>query len=112
MMNQFDTDGYVNDEHLHECPARYGVGDCDSDCIARNALPLGIAFPHYHDTDSSETGWCSGCGRTDLAVLADVWCSRCELPATVERTRDDETIALCHEHDVDEQWRANSPSWK
>lgn len=23
---------------------------------------------HYHDTDSPETGWCSGCGRTDLAA--------------------------------------------
>ncbi len=24
---------------------------------------------HYHDTDSAETGWCSGCGRTDLREL-------------------------------------------
>ena len=22
---------------------------------------------HYHDTDSAETGFCSGCGRVDLA---------------------------------------------
>jgi hypothetical protein len=26
---------------------------------------------HYHDADSAETGFCSGCGRTDLAVDPD-----------------------------------------
>ena len=25
---------------------------------------------HLHDTDSAETGWCSGCGRTDLRRAA------------------------------------------
>lgn len=45
-------------------------------------------------------------------ITNDTWCSRCELPATVELKRGDETVALCKAHAEEETWKANATSWK
>jgi hypothetical protein len=45
--------------------------------------------------------------------LSEVWCAKCDQPAVTERRQaDGETVAHCHEHDLEAQWKANSPSWK
>ncbi len=42
----------------------------------REPKPLTRRLTHYHDTDSAETGWCSGCGRTDLRDTRPEWLRR------------------------------------
>lgn len=42
--------------------------EVDAAMAERRALGLDRP-PHYHDTDSAETGFCSGCGRTDLQAF-------------------------------------------
>lgn len=90
---------------------------------------------HYHDTDSAETGFCTGCGRTDLRwtggydtetnlrrmvenhpatrrLRDEVWCSQCDQPATTTRQRGDETVAFCKDDALIADWKANAPAWK
>ncbi len=50
---------------------------------------------HYHDTDSAETGWCSGCGRTDLRVDTVATRNRRHLAAFLGDCRIP-TCPLCH----------------
>jgi hypothetical protein len=47
-----------------------------------------------------------------MNTLSEVWCAKCDQPSVVERRQGDETVAFCKEHDLDAQWKANSPSWR
>lgn len=51
--------------------------------------------------------------RVPVVTISEDWCAKCDQPAVTERRQvNGETVAHCHEHDVEAQWKANSPSWK